>query len=106
MDALRECPCCGKPGEMKTVYQRFRHGWIGCPACGLYMQWKNDPAAAVARWNTRKGGRTEKDLQRGCYNCDYSREGSPTMRCFGQKGAPAVRPTECCEAWKPAGSRE
>ena len=53
MEKLRECPCCGKPGEMKTVYQRFRHGWIGCPACGIYMQWKNDPAAAVRRWNRR-----------------------------------------------------
>lgn len=55
MERLRECPCCGKPGEMKTVFQRFRHGWIGCPACGLYMQWKNDPAAAVKRWNRRAG---------------------------------------------------
>lgn len=30
------------------------HGWVGCPKCGLYIQWKRDPAYAEMKWNRRK----------------------------------------------------
>lgn len=49
----RECPCCGEPGHVKTVSSPHSHGWVGCTACGLYIQWNWDPKAALAKWNRR-----------------------------------------------------
>ena len=55
MIELKPCPFCGYPDQSAELFNMpFKgHGWIGCPACGLYMQWKNDPAAAIKRWNRR-----------------------------------------------------
>lgn len=49
----RECPCCGGPGQVKTVNTPHAHGWVGCTACGLYIQWSWNPLAAPCRWNQR-----------------------------------------------------
>lgn len=55
---VRECPCCGKPGKLKDAQKTtrrgsFRQGWVGCPACGLYIQWAHDPRWAIEKWNRR-----------------------------------------------------
>ena len=58
MEELRECPCCGAPGKIKSVkaYVGFMRGWVGCPACGLYIHWAHDPAGAIRKWNRRETG--------------------------------------------------
>ena len=63
MEDLRECPCCGAPGKLKSVkaYVGFMRGWVGCPACGLYKQWTRDPAGAIRTWNRREGGTLQLD---------------------------------------------
>ncbi len=61
MEDLRECPCCGKEAQGKGTFIRsgsggnsgFMRGWVGCPACGLYIQWTHDPAGAIRTWNRR-----------------------------------------------------
>lgn len=60
MEDLRECPCCGKPGAVKITNKVLKNGalfltqgWVGCPACGLYIQWTYDPAGAIRTWNRR-----------------------------------------------------
>ena len=58
MEDLRECPCCGKPGKLKDGITRthsgnYRRGWVGCPACGLYIHWAHDPEGAIRKWNRR-----------------------------------------------------
>lgn len=50
---LQPCPCCGGPGQLKDVRGKIRCGWVGCPACQLYINWKIDPAGAVKKWNRR-----------------------------------------------------
>ena len=51
---LEPCPCCGGPGQIKDSNGRsVRQGWVGCPECGLYIQWKISPEGAVRVWNTR-----------------------------------------------------
>lgn len=53
-EPLRECPCCGGPGKVKSFNgHQVRQGWVGCPECGLYIQWKVNPAAAIKKWNRR-----------------------------------------------------
>lgn len=47
------CPCCGGPGQLKDVRGRIRRGWVGCPACSLYINWQIDPAGAIRKWNRR-----------------------------------------------------
>ena len=106
MEKLRECPCCGGEGHVKSVSVPHSHGWVGCPECGLYIQWNRDPDGAIAKWNRRAGTAEREELPRGCFNCEYSWEGYQTLRCFGQKGAPSIRPSDCCEGWLLAGSRE
>lgn len=54
------CPCCGGIGKIKdgivhTHGGGYRRGWVGCPACGLYIQWTHDPHGAVMKWNRRAG---------------------------------------------------
>ena len=49
----KNCPCCGGAGEVKDIPKPYRHGWIGCPACGLYIQWNRDPWGALSKWNRR-----------------------------------------------------
>lgn len=55
---IKNCPCCGEPGKLKDGITRthsgnYRRGWVGCPACGLYIQWAHDPEGAIAKWNRR-----------------------------------------------------
>ena len=62
---VRECPCCGKPGKLKDAQKTtrrgsFRQGWVGCPACGLYIQWAHDPSGAIRKWNRRDAGARER----------------------------------------------
>lgn len=45
---------------MKTARATaFRRGWVGCPECGLYIQWAHDPDGAIANWNRRAGTWTD-----------------------------------------------
>ena len=62
MEQIESCPCCGGPGRMKDTRGRIRQGWVGCPACGLYIGWKIDPAGAIRKWNQRAGLTPEKAL--------------------------------------------
>ena len=55
MEQIKACPCCGGPGLLKDVRGRIRRGWVGCPACSLYINWQIDPAGAVKKWNRRTG---------------------------------------------------
>ena len=50
---LSPCPFCGEGAVMKDIPTPFRHGWVGCPKCGVMKQWKQSPAAAVKVWNRR-----------------------------------------------------
>lgn len=64
MEDLRECPCCGKPGDIKVVRTKIEpgvfFGWVGCPACGLYIHWARDPELAIRKWNRRETGTKER----------------------------------------------
>lgn len=54
METIKACPCCGGPGRLKDSQGRqVRQGWVGCPACGLYIRWKISPDGAVRKWNRR-----------------------------------------------------
>ena len=53
VEAIKACPCCGGEGKLKDIHGRIRQGWVGCPACGLYIQWKISPDGAIAKWNNR-----------------------------------------------------
>lgn len=54
MEKIKACPCCGGPGKLKdTQGRQVRQGWVGCPACGLYISWKISPDGAVRKWNRR-----------------------------------------------------
>lgn len=52
-DFLLSCPCCGGEGYEKKTYDKFPHGWVGCPVCHLYINWTYDDSVAIKRWNTR-----------------------------------------------------
>lgn len=99
MYELKECPCCGKPGKLKdapktTRRGSFRQGWVGCPACGLYIQWAHDPRGAIEKWNRRAGPRL-------CITCTYSHWQGCTLHCRGQKLDPVTPPADSCEGWEP-----
>ena len=53
MEKIENCPCCGKQGVLKDLPKPHRHGWVGCPACSLYIQWTHSPEGAIAKWNRR-----------------------------------------------------
>ena len=54
MTSLENCPLCGGPGRLKDSQGRqVRQGWVGCPACGLYISWKISPDGAIRKWNRR-----------------------------------------------------
>lgn len=53
MEQIKACPCCGGQGQLKDVRGKIRRGWVGCPACSLYINWQIDPAGAVKKWNRR-----------------------------------------------------
>jgi hypothetical protein len=53
METIENCPHCGGPGKLKDIPKPFRHGWVGCPECHCYIDWKYTPADAIAKWNRR-----------------------------------------------------
>ena len=53
MEKIENCPCCGGAGEIKDVRGKFRHGWVGCPECGIYKHWTYTPSEAIKIWNRR-----------------------------------------------------
>ena len=53
MMEIKRCPCCGGEGKLKDIHTKIRQGWVGCPECGLYIQWKISPDGAVKKWNRR-----------------------------------------------------
>lgn len=55
MIELKRCPLCGAEGKLKDTHGKIRQGWVGCPACGLYIGWKILPDGAVVKWNRRAG---------------------------------------------------
>lgn len=70
---LKSCPCCGKPGKLKdspktTRRGSFRQGWVGCPDCGLFIQWAHDPGGAIRKWN-RRADAPEKP---SCHFCPHA----------------------------------
>ena len=60
---LEACPFCGGPGKGKDIPTPFRHGWVGCPECGIYKNWTQSPREAVRIWNTRVRTIRESPLQ-------------------------------------------
>lgn len=63
-DYLVSCPCCGGEGYEKKTYEKFPHGWVGCPACHLYINWTYDDRWAIARWNQRVNSDVDGYLKR------------------------------------------
>lgn len=53
MIELKNCPHCGKPAQSKTIDKPYRHGWVGCPNCGIYKNWTYSIKEAVEIWNRR-----------------------------------------------------
>ena len=53
MTELGNCPHCGRKMQIKTIPKPFVHGWVGCPFCGIYKQWKHDPEDAIRIMNRR-----------------------------------------------------
>lgn len=53
MERIENCPCCGGEGKLKDIHGRIRQGWVGCPVCQLYINWKISPDGAVKKWNRR-----------------------------------------------------
>ena len=71
---LEPCPCCGGPGKLKASQGRqVRQGWVGCPACGLYISWKISPDGAIRKWNRR--ARAEQRPDEGIR--PYAEEAAP-----------------------------
>ena len=112
MAELKECPFCEGEARLRPWNPPGRSEtdpfWVvTCEDCGA-MTWPySGKADAVKRWNRRRGtAEREAETPRGCFNCEYSREGHQTLRCFGQKGAPEVRPEDLCEAWLQVRRRE
>ena len=55
MTELGKCLHCGKPLQIKKIPKPFMHGWVGCPFCGVYKRWNNDPEGAVRIMNKHIG---------------------------------------------------
>lgn len=53
MEKIDNCPHCGKPGVLKDLPKPHRHGWVGCPECGIYKHWTYTPREAIEIWNRR-----------------------------------------------------
>ena len=50
---IENCPHCGGKSEIKVFRGMFIHGWVGCPVCGIYKNWNDDPEDAIKKWNMR-----------------------------------------------------
>lgn len=60
MTPIKACPLCGSEAKLNDTHgAKIRQGWVGCPACGLYIQWKISPAGAVKKWNRRTEDKNE-----------------------------------------------
>lgn len=59
---IEPCPHCGAPGQMKVIDKPYRHGWVGCPECRLFINWNIDPAGAVRAWNRRTSVRVDAPI--------------------------------------------
>ena len=90
----RECPCCGGPGQVKTVNTPHSHGWVGCSTCGLYIQWNWDPHDALDKWNRRTGAQ-----RKWCINCAHSIRKDGHLRCHKTNFDPVTAERDNCEAW-------
>ena len=90
----RECPCCGGPGQVKTVNTPHSHGWVGCSTCGLYIQWNWDPHDALDKWNRRTGAQ-----RKWCVNCAYSIRKDGHLRCHKTNFDPVTAERDSCETW-------
>lgn len=55
MTELGNCPHCGEQMQIKIIPKPFMHGWVGCPACGVYKQWNHDPEGAIRIMNRHVG---------------------------------------------------
>lgn len=60
MTEIRECPCCGKPGELSEAVGPkppfAGYGWVGCRPCHLFIEYINGERGkrlAVVAWNRR-----------------------------------------------------
>lgn len=58
MAELKSCPFCGGKGTIKesvvpTSKGGYVRGWVGCPECGVYIQWSCEPSGAIKKWNRR-----------------------------------------------------
>lgn len=89
----RECPCCGGPGQVKTVNVPHSHGWVGCTACGLYIQWNWDPHDALDKWNRRTSA------AKWCINCAHSIRKDGHLCCHKTNFDPVTAERDSCEAW-------
>lgn len=54
---MRKCPFCGGEAQLKEIPKPFRHGWVGCPVCKVYMNWSHSPDGAVKKWDRRTDDR-------------------------------------------------
>lgn len=90
----RECPCCGGPGQVKTVNTPHSHGWVGCCTCGLYIQWNWDPHDALDKWNRRTGAQ-----RKWCVNCAFSIRKGGHLCCHKTNFDPVTAERDSCEAW-------
>lgn len=62
-EIIKPCPLCGGAAMLKDARgAQVRQGWVGCPACGLRIQWKVSPGGAVKKWNRRAPPRVETAL--------------------------------------------
>ena len=84
---LKTCPFCEGEARLRPwigqdgIWQDL--AWVvRCENCGCQTWPCGDPNVAVTRWNRRP--QDEDELPKGCFNCDYSRQGYQTLRCFGQ----------------------
>ena len=50
---MKNCPFCGGEAKIKEIPKPFRHGWVGCPECKVYMNWNHSPDGAVRKWDRR-----------------------------------------------------
>jgi transcription elongation factor Elf1 len=54
MTTIKACPLCGSEAKLKDSQgAQVRQGWVGCPKCQCYIQWKISPAGAIKKWNRR-----------------------------------------------------
>lgn len=66
---IEKCPFCGKDAKLKDILTPYRHGWVGCPECGIYKQWSYRPEEAIEKWNSRPNTCVLFDKEETYHNC-------------------------------------